>query len=860
MNSNQESAASHHGVEWEEVLNIFGYDEPRKAQAEGMEMALETVGNNGYVVLEGACGTGKTMLALSPLISLVRSESTKFERIVVVTSVKQQQRAFESDLQKINSELPSGTHPVSGVTLVGKADVCPFTLDGTIGEGDIYSECERLRENTRSIAEAGDNPKSEAESLAGSASTMILDNDNAPEWDAGSPNYPYPPTLPVSDGGSEYCPFYAQHISNSIEDADKDGAANREVIPFDLQSQGLVTTEDLVQMAGEAGTCPHSVMGEVMRQAEVVIANYYHIFEPTTVAQFTDELIDEETLLVCDEAHNLVPRVRDLLSDSISAASITRTITELETVQNLLTVDLEHLDEVQGKDIDLDWQRKRISDEALETAEEVRDLVHSDETLANDIDEFVEFATAAQDLLGDTEYDDEALESYSEFLEGLLEILDDKVRDRLTEEYGDYWQDADHEDLEVPLRDPEEPRQDDFSQWASLRNEFSHLVNAESVGDAVAGLFEYLYTEVRDLEDTPTVYSQSVGRLLTEWGKNDHTTYFREITVSPRWGDGKENLETGYNWERHFDVEMCLKNCIPSEKLAARFDEFGGGIMMSATLEPLDVFKEVAGVEDLESEDRPIVEKRFGLSFPEPNRESFAVDLPAFKYSAKGSPKNGSRPNLRNDVRKSYRDSIVDVVTTTPGNVLISMPSYAEGVWAAEVLRRESEVDKEVLADESSADHITEQLKQEFFGGGDKVLVTGAHGTLVEGVDYKGEKLNAVIVCGVPLENSRSPYSRAIKTAFEEDNRFDGDGFEKAFATPAVRKSRQSVGRVIRSENDIGVRVLLDERYTDKDRWDSVRHLFPSDEREEFTSIEPDTLRNRLEAFWKYQEQRGEDA
>jgi DNA excision repair protein ERCC-2 len=117
-------------------------------------------------------------------------------------------------------------------------------------------------------------------------------------------------------------------------------------------------------------------------------------------------------------------------------------------------------------------------------------------------------------------------------------------------------------------------------------------------------------------------------------------------------------------------------------------------------------------------------------------------------------------------------------------------------------------------------------------------------GTLTEGVDYRGDRLAAAVVCGVPIVDTSSPRTRAVRTAY--DRRF-GDGFRYALAVPAVRKARQAVGRVIRGPEEVGVRVLLDERYA-RDSWDSVRDLLGPD-RAEFQPVSPDMLGVGLDRF-----------
>jgi DNA excision repair protein ERCC-2 len=85
---------------------VFGHDEPYPEQADGIETAIDAADRGGFAVIEGACGTGKTMLALTAGIDRVRDPDSPFERVVVLTSVKQQLRQFEADVRTINENLP----------------------------------------------------------------------------------------------------------------------------------------------------------------------------------------------------------------------------------------------------------------------------------------------------------------------------------------------------------------------------------------------------------------------------------------------------------------------------------------------------------------------------------------------------------------------------------------------------------------------------------------------------------------------------------------------------------------------------------------------------------------------------------
>jgi DNA excision repair protein ERCC-2 len=778
------------GKPWREV---FGHPEPYPEQVEGIDTAVETAERGGFLALEGACGTGKTMLALTAGVHLVRDPDSQYERVFVLTSVKQQLRQFEQDLRTVNENLPEDWRPVSGLTLVGKADVCPYNREnaGGIDDTNVYDRCESLRERTRGLTEdtsAGSLVAHGRSQQVGLADTG-QDGGGATYLESAGGMSPYASEMPeygVDSGTVEYCPFYAQYL----EDLPEEGDAS-EAVPFDYTESGLITTEDLVGHSVEHGTCPHSVMGALLPSVEVVIGNYYHAFDPTTTESFTGALLDEETFLVCDEAHMLEPRVRELVSDGVSDTALRDAEAEIAQVVQPLTVT----EETGRKTGAVDTIRKELEESGVmvEDCQRVRT-----------------------------------------FLRDLREYLDRRVTDYLDREhYG--WQDdmPNLPDAELPLRDPEEPAVDDLTEWARETGYTeSDWSLTESVGYAVGTILNTV-EEAGDKGDDGEKRrtAPGVGRALAAWANADHTDHFREVTLERTWND----VAPRDSWRRAYNARYELHCCVPGDRIGERLSEFGGGVLMSATLAPLEVFRAVSGLDHLADAGRPVAERLYEMNFPEENRASFAVKAPKFTYANRGAP------DEETPTRVAHARAVRQVASVD-GNVLVGMPSYAEAEWAAGILREH--VEKEVLLDESSSDAETIETREAFFEGPGKVLVTSLRGTLTEGVDYRGDRLAAAVVSGVPIVNTASPRTKAVRTAY--DRRF-GDGFRTALLVPAVRKARQAIGRVIRGPDERGVRILLDERYASDD-WDSVRDLLGPDHKE-FQPVGVDMLDFALERF-----------
>ncbi len=266
--------------------------------------------------------------------------------------------------------------------------------------------------------------------------------------------------------------------------------------------------------------------------------------------------------------------------------------------------------------------------------------------------------------------------------------------------------------------------------------------------------------------------------------------------------------------------------CVPSEVTEPLFDGLHSSVLMSATLRPFDVLEDTLGLHN------PL-ELAYPLEFPSDRRETYTVDLPPLFSRNRDDPETVAEVSA----------FVEDVVETTPGNSLFFFPSASE----AERYHGEVELDGDVdlLLDRSG--ERAEPLRRKLEEDGKKALFTYLWGTLTEGVDYPGDVARVACVVGVgyPYLDERR---NAVQDAYDE--RF-GDGWKHAVESPTIRKTRQALGRVIRSPDDYGVRILADRRYTEDGvgRY-NVRDAFPEEEREEFVDVEPGNLRYALYNFW----------
>ena len=276
-----------------------------------------------------------------------------------------------------------------------------------------------------------------------------------------------------------------------------------------------------------------------------------------------------------------------------------------------------------------------------------------------------------------------------------------------------------------------------------------------------------------------------------------------------------------------------LYTCIPEEVTRDLFEDLHAAVLMSATLRPFDVTENVVGVDD------PVT-MAYGAQFPEERRRTYAVDGPALFSSERDDPQTQQR----------IARTLEDIVRFTPGNTLVFCPSYSE----AERYHDMTAVSATRYLDEPGTQ--ARDLREAFTDGDDGVLYTSLWGTLGEGVSYDGDDARTVVVVGVPyphLDDRMDAVQDAYDVAFGEDE--DDAGWRYAVEIPTVRKTRQALGRVVRSPDDFGARILLDKRYTEAAEMEmhdyAVRGTFPPEERREMVDIGPEKLKFAMLNFYQ---------
>lgn len=274
------------------------------------------------------------------------------------------------------------------------------------------------------------------------------------------------------------------------------------------------------------------------------------------------------------------------------------------------------------------------------------------------------------------------------------------------------------------------------------------------------------------------------------------------------------------------DVRVKLFCIDPSYLLAEAVKRGKTAVFFSATLTPLSYFMEVLGGD---KEDYNI-----NLTSPFDNKKLCLL------VEDKISTKYRNREN-------SY-DKIADIVKVAiekkQGNYMVYFPSYK---YMNEVYTRFSECYPDIetsLQQSSMSEEEREEFLNRFVLNTEQSFVCFCvlGGIFSEGIDLKGDRLIGAIIVGVGLPQV-SAEQNIIMNYFQQKN---GRGYENAYMYPGMNKVLQAAGRVIRSENDTGMVLLIDERFSHNE----YKCLFPKHWEHNMRVRSSLDMEQKLEEFW----------
>ena len=255
-----------------------------------------------------------------------------------------------------------------------------------------------------------------------------------------------------------------------------------------------------------------------------------------------------------------------------------------------------------------------------------------------------------------------------------------------------------------------------------------------------------------------------------------------------------------------------------SRLLAERLAGFHSVIAMSATLAPAEFYRQMLGFET-ERTDTLILPS----PFPAENRQVLVVPTVSTAFRHRGA---------------NY-DRVAEIITTVAGahagNYMALFPSYDFLRETARHLTMPAIVQEPGMTG-AQRQTVLDALQTNV---PPKLVLAVQGGVFAEGVDYPGEMLSGVIVVSPALP--QMSFERELMRRYYQEKY--GKGFEFAYLYPGMNRVIQSVGRLIRSETDCGVAVLVCQRFIQN----QYTALFPADWGTDWTCRD---LEPALAKFW----------
>lgn len=556
-----------------------------------------------------------------------------------------------------------------------------------------------------------------------------------------------------------------------------------------LTHEDRFSREKLEEYAAKHMVCPFEMGLDMSLFADGIICDYNYLFDPHVYLRRFFEVGGGDYLFLIDEAHNLLERGRKMYSAELIK-------------EDFLSLKKEVQEDVLRE---MAGARKEETEERSEDANG-KDTEDRDEEVQGQLTLEVLGIPAEKAVVKKPKKQSRSQRAKSIFVrEGYAE----KIK---------YHLDKCNKELLLLKRECEK---------ACVVEEIDDFVNA------VLKLYGVLSDYLEEQEEEPVEVRE---RLLDFYFELSHFLDIYERV------DENYVKYTMLQEDGSFLIKLFCVN--PRNNLKECMLRGRSSILFSATLLPIQYYKELLGGEQ---EDFEVYAKSV---FDNEKRALFIADDVTTKYTR------------RSEEEFLHIASYIDVtVRSRRGNYMVFCPSYAfmqaiydryEEQFATDDV--ECVMQKEMMSEEEREQFLGRfrgnegldwqgLIQMEVEEEEEKTLVGFCvlGGIFGEGIDLKKDSLIGAIIVGTGFP--QVCFERELLKEYFD--RREENGFDYAYRYPGMNKVLQAAGRVIRTQEDIGVIALLDERFLQI----SYRKLFPR-EWNNYMVVNRDSLENRLERFW----------
>ncbi len=323
-------------------------------------------------------------------------------------------------------------------------------------------------------------------------------------------------------------------------------------------------------------------------------------------------------------------------------------------------------------------------------------------------------------------------------------------------------------------------------------SESEHVFEDDYIEDRMMKRFGMSRTDLEAVVETLLDLGETRTERLIESGEN-RISHVEELALLMRawFSSGSERFVRAIKTGK--DGEYLSATCIDPEEISGFLNSVPCTLHMSGTLRPLNQYARVLGLGG-----NPKF-RTYPSPFPPENKRVLYVrGLTTRQADMKADPSMQNR----------LESMIATICNAAKVNTMVMFTSYRFMEMMRPYLERN--IRRPLYWEKNSDQRTTANSLARFKTERGGVFFSVIGGSVTEGIDYPGDELCMTILVGVPYP----PPSNELKAMSDlYDERYGrGKGWLYTSQVPAVRKINQATGRLIRTETDRGIAVILDYR------------------------------------------------
>ena len=355
---------------------------------------------------------------------------------------------------------------------------------------------------------------------------------------------------------------------------------------------------------------------------------------------------------------------------------------------------------------------------------------------------------------------------------------------------------------------------------SKMNKMFKEYQDVEDGNHIVDSFHDYTYKTISSFITT----MQDVNKNENKEMSKELLSFYLDVNRFARMLEFVNKNYLCYFTKQRDNITLNLSCLDASIYLGSCLNRIKGSVLFSATLSPMDYYVNTLGGNEKDAQ----------LILPSPfPKENLKIII---------SPNVSIRYKNRETSYQKVADYIASFVKNKIGNYFVFLPSYE---YLHNLMPYIQFDDIDIFEQDSEmSDEEREAFLLNFKPNPQKtaigfVIVGGAFG---EGIDLVSDRLIGAVIVGIGMPKINF-VSDQIDKYYDE---LGLSGYNYAYLNPGMNKIMQALGRVIRSEEDKGAVLLIDERYLNNE----YRDLFKAEWRDYEVAFSPDEVSDICKDFF----------